>query len=319
MNLLEKVMLKIIQYKIRSWFNLERTLIKKPGYYTSVKDSPQKTWPDPDKIPLGNEIPFSFKNIAVIGLRLKSSVHQGIKAITSLKNDPQQPLTTISPKALQNFESAATALGVGALGYVRLPRKLIFKERAVRYDKAIVLLQEMDKDKIAQAPSLATFKMVFQTYDALGITVNILTDTLRQQGFGAQGGHPLGGLTLYPPLAEAAGLGSIGRHGLLITPQFGPRQRIAAIFTSIENFPFTEIHTHTWITDFCKNCGRCIQTCPTQAILEHPISHASGRKTHIIRSQCLPQFVNNQGCTICVKECPFSHTSYHAIQQAFLS
>jgi hypothetical protein len=33
----------------------------------------------------------------------------------------------------------------------------------------------MDKTKIAQAPSVDTFKMVFETYDSLGKAANVLT------------------------------------------------------------------------------------------------------------------------------------------------
>jgi len=317
MTLLDKAMLKIIQHKVSHWFDMERSLKKVPNCIGAAKESPEKTWPDPNKIPLGGEIPFSLRNIFVVGRYLKSCIHQGVISIKSLKENPTTPQSTISPKNLQAFESYAKSMGVGAIGYAKLPRNLIFKDRAVLYDNVIVLLKEMDKDKIAKAPSIDTFRMVFETYDSLGKDANVLTKYLRQQGYGAQAGHPLGGLTLYPPLATDAGLGWMGRHGLLITPQFGPRQRIAAIFTSIDNLPIKENQTHSWIADFCKNCGHCIRSCPSQAILEKPLIHESGRQTHITREKCLPVFVNKQGCSICVKECPFSKTSYENIYKAF--
>jgi len=227
------------------------------------------------------------------------------------------PKSTISPEDLKTFENHSKSLGIGVIGYTRLPRQLIFKDRAVLYDNAIILLKEMDNDKIAKAPSVDTFKMVMGTYDSLSKTVNALTGYLRELGYGAQGGYPLGGLTLFPPLAAAAGLGWNGRHGLLITPQFGPRQRIAAIYTSINNLPLSESNTHTWISDFCENCGRCIRTCPAKAIRESPLIHESGRRTHIIRDKCLPFFVNDQGCTVCIKECSFTKKSYEHIFKRF--
>ena len=144
----------------------------------------------------------------------------------------------------------------------------------------------------------------------------MLTRHLRQKGYGTQGGHPLGGLVLYPPLAVAAGLGWMGRHGLLITPQFGPRQRIGAIFTSIENLPIAENNPHSWIPGFCDKCGRCIRTCPSKAICENPVIHESKRRTHIIREKCLPVFVTQEGCTVCVKECSFNRRSYDDIRKS---
>ena len=170
-----------------------------------------------------------------------------------------------------------------------------------------ILLESMDKPRMM---------VVIQEQDGK-IAENTIIDYLRQKGFGAQGGHPLGGLVLYPPLAVTAGLGWMGRHGLLITPGFGPRQRIAAIFTSIENLPIAENNPHSWISDFCDKCGRCIRTCPPKAIREHPVIHKSGRETHIIREKCLPVFVNQEGCTVCVKECTFSRSRYDDIHKSF--
>ncbi|MFC1869064.1 4Fe-4S binding protein [Thermodesulfobacteriota bacterium] len=318
MNLLEKIILKLIQRKISRWFETERSLSKRSNSLTAVESSPEKTWPDPAKIPEGGEIPFSLKNMTVVGPLLRSCIHQGSLAIESLKDNPSDPKSRVDPEFLEEFERHARSLGIGAVGYTRLPRKLIFKERAVLFENAIVLLKEMDKDKIAKAPSLETFKMIFETYDSLGKIVNELTDYLRKRGYGAQGGHPLGGLVLYPPLASLAGLGWLGRHGLLISPQFGPRQRIGAIFTNIENLPFAGENSHSWIEDFCAACGLCIRACPSKAIYEEPIVHESGRKTHISREKCLPVFVKEHACTVCVKACVFAKTNYNDIYNKFM-
>ena len=318
MNLIEKIILKMIQRKVDRWFDLERSLAGSSGGFASDEWSPEKTWPDPAKIPLGGEVPFNLKNIFIIGPHLRSCIRQGALSIMSLNENPADPQSVIEPAVLEDFERYARSLGVGAIGYARLPRRLVFKERAVLFDNVIVLLKEMDQEKIARAPSLDTFKMVFETYDSLGKVVNLLTNHLRSVGYGAQGGHPLGGLVLYPPLAALAGLGWMGRHGLLITPQFGPRQRIGAIFTSIANLPVAQDNPHDWVGDFCGRCGRCIRTCPSKAVHEHPVVHESGRKTHISREKCLPVFVARQGCTICIKECPFSSKGYDAIHQSFV-
>jgi ferredoxin len=318
MNLIDRTILKAIRHKVSRWFDLERSLTKVPYSHRAVEASPEKTWPDPEKIPLGREVPFSLGNIFVVGLRLKSSVHQGMKAIESLRHNPRDPKSTVDAGDLRDFEKRARSLGIGAIGYARLPAELIFRERAVLYDNAIVLLKEMDRDSIARAPSVSTFRMVFETYDSLGKVINVLTEDLRQKGYGAQAGHPLGGLVLYPPLAARAGLGWMGRHGLLITPQFGPRQRIGAIFTSIGNLPFSNENPHAWIEGFCRKCGRCIRTCPPGAIRETPVVHESGRRTHIVREKCLPVFVSQQGCTVCVKECSFTRRSYEDIRRSYI-
>ncbi len=317
MSLFEHIVLKLIQRKISKLFALECALSKNDAAIKHHERSPEKSWPDPAKIPSGTEVPFSLKNMLVVGANLKSCVHEGMKTIKSVAKNPTTPKTDISGADLSAFQDFALRLGVGAVGFAKLPPHLIFRDRAVLFDSAIVMIMEMDQEAIAKAPSLATFKMVMQTYDTLGRITNRLTEKLREMGFGAQASHPLGGLVLYPPLGVEAGLGWLGRHGLLITPQFGPRQRIAAIFTSVQNLPFSRHSEHSWIAEFCQSCGRCIATCPSEAILKEPIEHDSGRKTQIERKKCLPIFVKNEGCTICVKECVFSKRSYNEVREGW--
>lgn len=306
MNPIKRMILAFTARQLTRWFSMESLLCRYPNSIAFAEGAPERTWPDPEKVAKGGEIPFSFLNVVTIGRPLESSIRQAVASVRSLDDNPSVPATTITPEALREFEARAKALGIGAIGYARLPRHLIFKHKAVLYDNVIVLLKEMDRDKIARAPSLSTFRMVFRTYDSLGKIVNVLTADLRKLGYGAQGGHPLGGLANYPPLAQLAGLGWVGRHGLLIAPGFGPRHRIGTIYTSIGNLPFAEENQYAWIGAFCDQCNACVHVCPAQAIRQQAIDHPSGGRTHIIRERCLRAFIDQLTCSICVKECPFA-------------
>ena len=316
-NIFEKIILKIIQFKVRHWFSLEKKLSERNKYIKAVDNSPEKTWPNPDKIPSGKEIPFSFQNIKVIGKYLRSCIKQGELAIKTIEKNTVDPIYSITPEQLKDFKEYAKSIGIDDIGFTKIPRHLIFKERAICYDNAIVLIMEMNKNAISKAPSIETLKSVFETYDTLGILTNKLTEYLRKNNFYTQASHPLGGLVLYPPLAQKAGLGWLGKHGLLITPKFGSRQRISAIFTNIANLPFNENNEHQWIEAFCDKCNKCIRKCPPKAILNKPIIHPSKRETHIDRSKCLPYFNENYGCSICLKECVFSNIDYDLIKTRF--
>ena len=317
MNFIEKIILKIIKRKVANWFQLERSVAQMDNAIRSCEESPEKSWPNPSKIPGGGEVPFSLKNIPTVGLSLKSCINQGMQAIKTISKNPVQDRKSISTEQLVDFEEFARMKGIGIIGYAKLKPSLIFKERAVLYDNAIILIMEMQQEAISKAPSMETFKMVMSTYDTLGKITNLLVDRLRDMGFQAQASHPLGGLVLYPPLAVDAGLGWFGKHGLLITPRFGPRQRIAAIFVNIDNLPIdvNKTNDHSWIDEFCNHCGKCIKTCPANAILDQPIKHSSERKTHIIREKCLPVFVNQEGCSICIKECMFNQKDYYDLRK----
>jgi epoxyqueuosine reductase QueG len=105
-------------------------------------------------------------------------------------------------------------------------------------------------------------------------------------------------------MAQAAGLGWRSICGLLITPQFGPCVRLAAVFTEIENLPVYEGDEHAWVLDYCQLCRRCIHDCPPAAVLENSIYHDNGLVTTVDNSKCFPYFITYHGCSICIKACP---------------
>ncbi len=201
---------------------------------------------------------------------------------------------------------------LGSVGFTELPRQLIFKNKAVIFRYALVFIQEMDKDKIDHAPNFPAGSEVQRIYKTLGFAVNDIAIWLRAKGIRCQSNHPLGGLVNTPPLAGKAGLGWRGFNGLLITPEYGQRQRIAPIFVEEKLFEFTDNSDHKWIEEYCTTCKRCARKCPTEAITQEKvvsidnIPGIGATITCIDREKCFPYFVATLGCSICVKVCPFS-------------
>ena len=62
-------------------------------------------------------------------------------------------------------------------------------------------------------------------------------------------------------VAVACGLGEIGWSKMLLTPEFGPLQRLAFIFTDAELEPSPLSNPH-----LCDRCGKCKSACPGDAI-----------------------------------------------------
>lgn len=60
--------------------------------------------------------------------------------------------------------------------------------------------------------------------------------------------------------AQAAGLGTIGRHSLLITPEFGSMVWLGAVLCAqeLEADPLKE--------NICTNCNLCVNACPVNAL-----------------------------------------------------
>jgi epoxyqueuosine reductase QueG len=115
-------------------------------------------------------------------------------------------------------------------------------------------------------------------------------------------------------VAERAGLGAAGYHGLLIAPASGARLRIGTVYTDIENLPVPASNPHAWVRDFCAGCRRCVRSCPPGAILDSPRPRPGGGATSIDSRTCNDFFSVNHGCAVCVKVCPFSHAGYDVVK-----
>ena len=253
---------------------------------------------------------FRFRILPV----LMGSIRGILKGFKEIMKNPSSPKTTIPDNKLQELQDFILSLGIGMIGYCKLPPQYIFQNKGILYKNCIVLIMEMNKEKIDKAPSYDTFHEVHRTYRDLGIATNKIASYLRKNGFGAHPVHPLGGAVLTPPLAKIAGLGWQGRHGMIITPKYGPRMRIATVFTTIENLPSPIDNPHGWIEDWCKRCGLCIRKCPTSAIKEISIKRSGGLLNHIETEKCFPYFVENHGCSVCIKECQFNKFGYDSLK-----
>ena len=249
--------------------------------------------------------------------RMLSCVRNIEKAITELKDNPTDARKTIQDNELKNLEIYIKSLDISGIGYTKVPQEFIFSKKAIAFENAIVLTMNMDNKKVSVAPSKQTSDTIWKTYDNLGKAANKIARYLRTHGFSAHASHPLGGIALYPRLAEKAGLGGFGKSGLLSTPINCGTLRLAAVYTDIENLPLSEGNEHSWIMDYCKTCMRCVKECPAGAIYEQPIVHENGRETHIDNDRCFPYFADNYGCTVCIKVCPFNYTDYKIIKEGF--
>jgi epoxyqueuosine reductase len=225
--------------------------------------------------------------------------------------------TEASPKFLSTLENMARTAGAADIRYVRVPRNAIFQQKGIPHAYALVITVEMDKKKLANAPSFDAFLEVAKGYGNLARIGNKLAGFMRRSGFAAYPGTALGGLTDYTHLAEVAGLGTIGYHGLLITPNEGARLRINTIYTNITNLPIQTENEHLWVRDFCAMCKKCIRGCPVQAIYDQPRPRGDGGMQCIDHAACRDYFNQNFGCAVCLVKCPFSEMGYEMVKARF--
>lgn len=239
------------------------------------------------------------------------------KSAKELVKNPKTGKRTIDDATLQELEKFATELGVTKIGYTKVNPDYIFRDFKILYDNAMILSMEMNRDAIKSAPSNEATKEIWRSYKDLGIVVNKIAEFLRERGINCHPSPAIGGDINTVPVAENSGIGAIGKNGLLITPEYGPSHRLAAVFIDVDNLPVKTINEneHLWIKDFCETCNHCVKTCPGKAILKVTKFLADGYPQYIEREKCALPFSEN--CCTCINSCPFIHGNYDKIKSAF--
>jgi Pyruvate/2-oxoacid:ferredoxin oxidoreductase delta subunit len=294
------------------------------GTYLREQDSPIPSHPEarePRIVPLVvfdyGSVMARIRQMRYVGKYLVAAVKEMAQSAKSVINNPYTGKQTIDAETLKEMEEYARSLGVTDIGYTKVNPRYIFKGFKLLFPNAIVFTMEMDREKIKQAPSMPSFIEIFRTYLQLGVIVNQISEFLRERGFNALAGPAIGGDVNYIPVAIDAGLGYSGKNGLLITKNNGPRIRLAAVFTDVENLPLAEENPFQWVRDYCEGCNLCIEKCPIDAIYMETQTHADGGPVFIDHTVCADPFSNDNGCTLCIKYCPFSYGDYDKLKEKF--
>ena len=246
-----------------------------------------------------------------------SIIKEMIKSAKGLLNNPKTGKKNIDAETLNALENYALELGISKFGYTKVKPNFIFDRFEILYDNAMMLLMEMDRPIIKSKDPQASGQEIMRAYNELGIIVNKLAVFLRERGYNCHPSPALGGDICTVPVAQDAGLGAVGKNGLLVTPEFGPSHRIGALFIDADNLPLKTLaeNEHLWIKDFCETCNHCVKSCPGKAIYKETRILNDGFPQFIEREKCAPPFSNN--CCICISSCPFFTGNYDQIKKSF--
>jgi len=163
-------------------------------------------------------------------------------------------------------------------------------------------------------PRIAKYAFGNDYHEVIREQLKTFLDLLRQQ-VGAIDGR---GFVDSAPVLERAwatrsGLGWIGKNGNLINRQTGSFYFIATLITDLEleyDDPF--------VKDYCGTCRKCIDACPTEAILENRVIDGSRcisyftieLKDALIPGEMKERFDNWMfGCDTCQDVCPWNRFS----------
>lgn len=277
---------------------------------------------------------FSFKNAAWYlefgfgfgnakgqqGLYAWDSTQIGVsRAPQGLKIDASDP-----PQITRDIKKVATYFGADLVGVTRRDERWIYTDYYDLRDRkygpvqipedckyVIAMAFEMDYELIKYSPAQVTDAAPGMGYSKMAFTTGLLAQFIRGIGYKA---IPCGNDTaMSTPIALQAGLGELGRNGLLITPEYGPRVRLSKVFTDLPLASDEPIEFG--VTEFCQQCNKCAHNCPSQAIMygerttkPHNISNVSGElKWPVDAERCFSFWARHSGpCSNCLRVCPFN-------------
>ena len=177
-----------------------------------------------------------------------------------------------------------------------------------RHTHALALTVEMDHDYVRNAPYAYCVLESSRQYVRSGIIAVWMAQIIRDLGYSARA-HIDGEYEVVCPLvARDAGLGEIGRMGLLMTPELGPRVRIAVVTTSAPLMENGRNEDPSMI-DFCTSCKKCADVCPSRAISFDGRREIDGVLRWQIDQQACFTYWTKTGtdCARCMSVCPYSH------------
>lgn len=187
----------------------------------------------------------------------------------------------------------------------------------------IVLAFEMDYEAIASSPSEIGAAAVGAGYSRMAKVSYQLSVFLKQLGYHAVSCGNDTGLSI--PYAIAAGLGEGSRSGLLVTFNYGPRVRLAKVYTDLELVEYDKPKTFG-VMEFCKTCRRCADACPAKAISHD--DEPSFEPTHEYKDNAyfnakgVNKYYNNlrkcfqfwdknaADCNNCIATCPYNKPDF---------
>ena len=113
--------------------------------------------------------------------------------------------------------------------------------------------------------------------------------------------------------AQKAGIGWIGKNGNLITKESGSFFFIATLIVDLElNYD------NEFVKDYCGTCTKCIDTCPTEAILPDKVINGSKCISYFtieLKDTLIPDAMKGKfdnwmfGCDVCQDVCPWNRFS----------
>ncbi len=248
----------------------------------------------------------------------------GQPAVTPIEITPQEATTRIKGFARQ--------LGALDVRVTRLRDYHVYshsgrhlynwgQENQINHTYAVVFSVEMDHPMVHSAPLPTTCTETAIEYMRAANIGICIAAYIKNIGYNARAHIDGNYKVLATAVAHDAGLGELGRLGLIITPSHGPRVRTAVVTTDmamVEDKPL-----NFGVQHFCEICKKCADNCPSQSIESGDKKEIRGTTKWQSKMEGCYKYWRSVGtdCAICLAVCPYSkpNTFYHQILRFFIN
>ncbi len=179
-----------------------------------------------------------------------------------------------------------------------------------------------EKEQAQTAPKISKYAFGNDYHEVIRSKLKMFLQNIKEQvgeihGRGFVDSAPV----LERAWAQKAGIGWIGKNGNLINKQSGSFFFIATLIVDIELE-----YDDAFVKDYCGTCTKCIDECPTEAILPNKVVDGSKCISYFtieLKDALIPENMKGKfdnwmfGCDVCQDVCPWNRFSKSTAEIGF--
>jgi len=171
---------------------------------------------------------------------------------------------------------------------------------------AIVLVNALDTELLKGAPKKQVMYVIHRAYFQLATVAVAVAQYIRNLGYPARAHIMRNYQVIIPPIAIDAGVGELGRNGIVISKEYGEAIKMAVVTTDLPLIH--DPKANMGVDNLCKKCTICARNCPAGAINHGGKKVIRGVERYPFNAEACFNTWKTTGtdCGVCMITCPLT-------------